>query len=219
MNHPTGFTPHSSGRRGHGSKLLTAVFLIVGVVGVGGAIAFWSDRKRLVKHVAERDHLAVPAAWVLGVQGPPPEAREPLVAALEQGEPRLRAAAARALGAYKKRDVVAELGRAAVKDEAPAVRAAAVEALGTVGESNGRTFVERAFHDDALEVRLAACDAVASLHMVDHVPTLVGLLASTDLKLRQAAKRALDRFLPEGDASFEFDQRAWLEWYHRGGAR
>ncbi|MCO5168598.1 MAG: HEAT repeat domain-containing protein [Planctomycetes bacterium] len=219
MKQPTGFHVHSSGRGRRGSKLLTAAFLVVGVVGVGGAVAFWSDRKRLVEHVARRDHLAVPAAWVMSLQGPPSEAREPLVEALEKGEPRLRAAAARALGAYGKRDLVAELGRAAVADDAPDVRRAAVEALGAVGESNGRSFVERALHDEAPGVRAAACDAVASIGMVDCIPTVVGFLGSTDLDLRQSAKRALDRFLREGEPSHEFDQKAWLEWYHRGGGR
>lgn len=219
MNSPTGFHVHSTGPKGRGSKLLTGLLGVVVIVGGGAAAAFWFDGKRLVKHVAERDHLAVPAAWVLSLKGPPPEAREPLVAALEEGEPRLRAAAARALGAYHKRDLVAELGKAATVDKDAAVRRAAVEALDTIGESNATPFVLRALDDPDEGVKAGACGAVASLGLEDQIPTLIDFLGSMNSDLRLNAKRALMRFLPEDAPGWEYDRDAWLRWYQSGSNR
>lgn len=213
MNETGRFSIHSSGRSRHGSKVLTAIFVTVVVVGGGAAGVFWSDTPRLVKHVAERDKLAVPAAWVLRQQGPPEEAREPLKAALELGEPRLRAAAARALGAYRQRDLVAELGKAATTDADAGVRAAAVEGLGAIGESNGARWVKAALRDSSPDVQAAACGAAADLALLECVPELIDFLESTHIRLRQGAKRALDRFLPEGESSREFDRAGWTIWY------
>lgn len=213
MNQPTGFHVHSSGRSRHGSKILTALLVTVVVVGGGAAGVFWSDTPRLIKHVAERDKLAVPAAWVLRQQGPPEEAREPLKAALEEGEPRLRAAAARALGAYRKRDLVAELGKSLTTDADAGVRAAAAEGLGMIGESNCMPYVRLALEDSSPDVRASACVAVADLVMLDCVPTLINFLESNHIPLRQNAKRALDRFLPEGEESRDFSRERWTLWY------
>lgn len=213
MNQSGRFAIHSSGRSKHGSKLLTAVLVTVVVVGGGAAGLFWSDTPRLVKHVAERDKLAVPAAWVLRQQGPPEEAREPLKEALELGEPRLRAAAARALGAYRKRDLVAELGKAVTTDADAGVRAAAAEGLGMIGESNGGPWVKAALRDSSPDVQAAACGAVADLVLLECVPTLIDFLESQHIPLRQGAKRALDRFLPEGESSREFSREDWTLWY------
>lgn len=213
MNQTGRFSIHSSGSSKKGSKLLTALFVIVIVVGGGAAAAFWSDTPRLIKHVAERDKLAVPAAWVLRQQGPPEEAREPLKAALEQGEPRLRAAAARALGAYRKRDLVAELGKSVTTDSDPSVRAAAAEGLGMIAESNCAQWIRAALEDRSPDVQAAACGAVADLVMFEEIPTLIGFLESGHIPLRQGAKRALDRFLKEGEESREFDRQNWTLWY------
>lgn len=219
MDSPTGFHLHSSGRTGRGSKLLTGLLAVVVLVGGGAAATFWFDRAKLLKHVAERDHLAVPAAWVLGMQGPPPEARDPLVKALEQGEPRLRAAAARALAGYRSRDLVAELGKAASSDGDPGVRRAAVEALDRVGESNAIPFIRRALGDPDVGVQAAACSGVATFGLDEEIPTLIGFLASLDSDLRLNAKRALVRFLPEGEPGWEYDVEAWTRWYTSGGNR
>lgn len=208
-----GFHVHTSGRANRGSKLLTALFVIGGLAALGGGAAFWFDRPRLVKHVAERSHLAVPAAWVLGTQGPPPEAREPLLSALETGEPRLRALAARALGAYRSRDLVAELGKAATSDPDPAVRRAAVAALDVTGESNAIPYVRRAFEDPDPGVQAAACGAVATFELEEYIPSLIAHLSSQDTDLRLAAKRALQRFLPEGQEGWGYDRDAWMRWY------
>jgi HEAT repeat protein len=219
MDSSTGFHVYSSGRKGRGSKLLTATVVIVGVAVVGGGVAFWFDRPRLVKHVAERSHLALPAAWALGTQGPPPEAREPLVAALETGEPRLRALAARALGGYRSRDLVAELGKAAVSDADASVRRAAVAALDHVGESNAIPFIRHALGDGDPGVQAAACSGVATFGLTDQIPLLIDFLGSMDSDLRLGAKRALVRFLPDGEAGWEYDREAWTHWYASGGQR
>lgn len=196
-----------------GSKLLTAVFLVVLIAGGAGAALFWTDQPRLIDHVAKRDHLALPAAMALRYQGPPPDARAPLLAAMELGEPRLRAAAARALGNYRARDLVNDLGKASVSDGDPAVRAAALEALDVTADSSAVSFVRRGLDDESDEVKAAACGAVAGLMMYECIPILIDFLASQDVTLRRSAKRALDRFLPEGQESFEMSREAWTTWY------
>jgi HEAT repeat protein len=213
MTQSARFSVHSSGRSKHGSKLLTAIFAIVIVVGGGGAYLFWSDTPKLIKHITERDNLAPAAAWVLRQQGPPEEAREPLKAALELGDPKLRAAAARALGAYRKRDLVAELGKSVTTDSDPGVRAAAAEGLGMISESNCAPWIRAALDDSSPDVQAAACGAVADLVLLDCVPKLIDFLESRHIPLRQGAKKALDRFLPAGEESREFSRESWTLWY------
>lgn len=192
--------------------------VVVLAVGGGGA-AFWFDRPRLIKHVAERDHLAAPAAWVLARQGPPEEARAALLAAMEEGEPRLRAAAARALGGYRARDLVTDLGKVAMSDPDPAVRRAAVEGLDQIGESNAIPFVRKAMLDPDLGVQAAACGAVATYGLEGLIPAVIEHLDSPDISLRRAAKLALLRFLPEGQPGWEYDRAGWTTWYESGTNR
>jgi HEAT repeat protein len=214
MERPT-FRLHSSDDKRRGSKVLSAVFVIGALAVVGGGVVFWFDRGALLRHVAERDRLATPAAWVLYLQTPPAEAQQPLVDALQQGtEPGLRAAAARALGEYRSRDLVAELGDAAVRDPDPGVRRAAVMSLDRIGTENAASFVRHALvEDDDPDVQAAACSAVATLELYDMIPPLIDRLASTSIPLRQAAKKALDRFLPPGEVSKDFDRVLWHTWY------
>jgi HEAT repeat protein len=204
---------HVSKPPNRGSKLLTAVLLVVLIAGGGGAVVFWTDQPKLIEHVAARDKLAIPAAMALRHQGPPPDAKKPLLAALEQGEPGLRAAAARALGAYRSRDLVTDLGRAAISDSDPSVRAAALEGLDVTAESNGATFVKQALLDPNDDVKAAACGAVAGLKLYECIPDLIDMLGSQHIGLRQSAKRALDRFLPADQESFEMSREGWLSWY------
>lgn len=204
---------HITRQPNRGSKLLTAVLLVVVIAGLGGGGVFWMDQARLIEHVAQRDSLAVPAAFALRHQGPPEDARQPLLAALERGEPSLRAAAARALGAYRSRDLVTDLGKAAVSDADPSVRVAALEGLDQTGESNGISFVKQALVDPSDDVKAAACGAVAGMKLYECIPDLIDFLESQHVGLRRSAKRALDRFLPEGQESFEMSREAWTSWY------
>jgi HEAT repeat protein len=214
----THYGPTTTGTK-KGSKLLTAVLVIVLLAVVGGATVFWTDRDALIKHVKDADHLAVPACIVIRLQGKPPaELEEPLCALLHHQEPRLRAEAARTLGHYKSRGLVVNLGNAATADAEPAVRAAAVEGLEVTAETNAIPYVRQALNDPAATVRAAACSAVGAYQLSDCIPTLIAYLEDQDVELHTAAKRALDTFLTENEESMELDRHRWQLWYEsRGG--
>ncbi len=212
------FEIHQSRSPNRGSKLGTAILVVLLLGGGGSGTWFWRDRDGLVRHVRERDRLAVPAAWVLSLQtveGVTPwaeEARAALKKSLEAGEPWLRRASARALGTARRVDVVPFLGAAAVRDEEAAVRAAAVQGLGVNGEPSARSYVEAALRDPEAEVRKAACRAVGALGLDRLIPLVIEQLYDSDTGVRRAAVEGLEAFMPDGN-SFGGDADHWRRWY------
>ena len=94
--------------------------------------------------------------------------RVPLLGALKDPAPELRALAARGLGWPGNREAVPALReRAEASDEVPAVRGAALEALGLIGDKSNRPLVVAATKDANAAVREPALWAVALGPMTD----------------------------------------------------
>lgn len=90
------------------------------------------------------------------------QVRPPLVAALKDPLPEIRAAAARALGwAGNDQAVPALRERVDASGEVPAVRAAALRSLGHIGDRSARALVVAATHDPDASIREAAVWSVA----------------------------------------------------------
>ncbi len=200
-------------RSGRASKVVTGAFLLVVATLVGGAVVFWFDQKKLVKHVAEKDDLAVLACQVLSLQGAPESARMPLIEALETGQPSLRAAAAKALGSRKAHDDVPYLGKAATRDTEAKVRAAACEGLGVVGEGYAREWLRFAIDDPDLDVQAAACLAVGQCKVLELAPYLIEKVDSTHPPLKKKAINGLQLFLGPGEFDAGGDRRQWNDWW------
>ena len=115
---------------------------------------------------------------VLGGWGGPP-VRAPLLAALKDPSPELRAASARALGWPENREAIPALReRFETPDEATIVKAAAVESLGIIGDPANRPLVAGATKHPEAPVRQAALWAVALGPLTDpadRVPYLLQL--------------------------------------------
>lgn len=122
-------------------------------------------------------------------------AQKPLVAALEDEGPLVRAQAARALGRAGVRKAGPALARAAA-DPNPSVRKAALVALGSCAEPKDRYAaapVLAALADPDPEVQAAGCEAASRLQLAAAKPALLGILAGRSELLRLAAARALLR--------------------------
>jgi hypothetical protein len=197
------FGAQGGARRGSktGARITAGLLFVVIAVGVGAGVVFWTDEKALIRHVKERDHLAVAACWVMSKRGAPADAREPLYAAIEQGHPTLRAAACLALGSRKKNEDVAHLGKLSN------------EAKGMIGDGYARHWLRQSIDDPDLTVQAAACGAVGPCQLEELCPFLIEKLASQDVKLRHAAKRSLDAFLAPGEQSYDMDRDRWLRWW------
>lgn len=196
-----------------GSKVLTAIFVAVAIALGGGGYAFWTDRAGHLRHLQERDGMAVASVWAELKQGVDPKFKPALVEGLEKGQPTLRAACATALGALRDPDAVAELGQAATKDASPAVRRSAIEALELVGSSLAQPYVRAALDDPDLEVEGAACRAAGGLGLRELVVLVIEKLGHSDAKLRLAAQAGLERFLRPGDANPGQDVGAWNRFF------
>lgn len=203
---------HLSKKSRAGSKLGSAVFVLALLGAGGGGYFFYTDEPALVRHVAEQDDFAVPAAWVLWYRGAPAEAVEPLRTGLEGGSVALKKACAAALATRKDPENTIWLGAAASEDSDAGVRAAALDALGDNGDPNVDRYLVPAFDDPSLEVLQAACRAVGKLGLMRFVPRLIGLLSHPKGDVQRAAKEALESFTPEGQ-SFGFDPMEWKKWY------
>ena len=126
-----------------------------------------------------------------------PQVRGPLLAALKDPSPELRAASARALGWPENREAIAALReRFEAPDEATIVKAATVESLGLIGDPANRPLVVAATKHGEASVRQAALWAVALGPLTDpadRVPYLIQLAEDQALQglLRCDAVRAL----------------------------
>ena len=140
------------------------------------------------------------------------------VADLEQagddGDPRVRRAAIRWLGALKDKDAV-ELLTKRLHDPDENVRAAAAGALEHIGIGNLEAFGKTALGDPALAVRLAGVDLLAAAHREDE---LLPLVDDPDPSLGVAAAIALHRTHPELGEKAVTRALASKEWTVRAGA-
>lgn len=125
------------------------------------------------------------------------QVRGPLLSALKDPAPELRAAAARGLGWTGNREAVAALReRATSSEEVPIVKAAAVESLGLIGDRGDRPLIVASTKDPDARVRQSALWSVALGPLTDpadRVPYLIQLAEDRALEglLRCDAVRAL----------------------------
>jgi len=98
--------------------------------------------------------------------------------ALEDSEPRVRAAAVLAVGTIGGQDYVHRIGNVLLCDESVHVRAAAASALASASTRDVVPYLLAAFHDQDDDVRAAAVGSLAQLGSlaVASVPSLVALL-------------------------------------------
>lgn len=126
-----------------------------------------------------------------------PQVRAPLLAALKDPAPELRAGAARALGWSGHREAIPALReRAEMAGETPDVRAAAVHALGIIGDPSTRALLVAATKDPDPGVRQAALWSVSLGPLrapADRTPYLIRIAEDPALDglLRCDAIRAL----------------------------
>jgi HEAT repeat protein len=148
---------------------------------------------------------------------------KPLLAAMKDGDPLVRTAAAEALALQQSPEAVAglvgglkdrelkvraaaatALGRlgheeavppllAALNDKEWQVRAEALESLGRLGFRSALEAVTARLNDPDVEVRQKAADAVASLGHEESIAALLPNLVDLDAGVRQATQRALGK--------------------------
>jgi HEAT repeat protein len=106
-----------------------------------------------------------------------------LVAALRDGDPRAREAAALALGQRHDGSSAKEIIEAAKQEPWPGVRRAQVTALGDLCVPEGNNLLLRAYQKDVLDIRMAALIGLAHCHDRRAPPLLVHVLG----RLRESA--------------------------------
>jgi HEAT repeat protein len=90
-----------------------------------------------------------------------PESNAALVAALQDGDPRSREAAALALGQHQQKDAAKDLVTSAKQEPWPAVRRAEVMALGELCTPEGGELLIRAYEKDIEDIRMASLAGLA----------------------------------------------------------
>jgi len=127
-----------------------------------------------------------------------PAALSPLAKALQDQSPRVREAAARALGSFKDQSddsLKALLG--SLKDGDPLVRAAAAGSLGSVRNFPVEGPVAEMASDDFPFVRKQVASSLRNLGASSRVRTTIGLLNDPDMSVRIEAAGALGTFQDE----------------------
>jgi hypothetical protein len=123
-----------------------------------------------------------------------PEALPPLVRALSDDDPSVRASAATALGGTWNEGALAPLAGALLSDQAPHVREAAARALGeTWSEGAVRPLSQALLRDPNRSVRQAAAGALGEIGGLDSVRSLESALSDRDLSVREQVAQALGR--------------------------
>lgn len=193
--HSKRFAVHTTGGTSHrGSKLFTVLFGGAIVLVGGGGYWFYQDTAGQIGHVQARDRLGTISAHALAMRGVPENARQPLLDGLEQGDPPLRAACARALATLRQEELVAPLGDRVLRDSSPEVRVAAVEALTENGVAlPSSSFISHALSDADDRVKMAACRAVADLKLEHLAYEVIPLLNHHDRKVAITAQTSLEK--------------------------
>jgi HEAT repeat protein/beta-lactamase regulating signal transducer with metallopeptidase domain len=121
-----------------------------------------------------------------------PKTVDALVAALKDGDPGVRTAAAESLGRIGDPRAVEPLGNL-VSDQNLEVKRAAVEALGQLEDPRAIPALTRAAKDSNPAVRREAAEALLSVDEAAAIEPLLGLLSDSDPKVRVMALEGLSR--------------------------
>jgi len=119
------------------------------------------------------------------------KALPPLLSALSDKDPRIRAAAAEALGEVGDPSAIEPLGKALTGDDDSDVREAAAEALGELGLPNAVPILRAGLKDPDSDVREAVVDALGDIVGPEAERVLRQALADSDEGVRDAAVAAL----------------------------
>jgi hypothetical protein len=114
-----------------------------------------------------------------------------LLGALNDQDPRIRSAAAEALGEVGDPSAIEALGNALAKDSDSDVRESAAEALGELGSPNAVQVLRTGLKDGDEDVREAVVDALAAIGGPEAERVLRQALADSDEDVRDAAVAAL----------------------------
>jgi len=214
------FNLHAPRMKSRGSKLLSLVFLVL-LVGVPFAgHKFYSDTPGLLKHVEQRDALAVPALYALHHKGPPRDSEQLFRETFtdESAPERVRAGAARCLGTFQDDLIARLLGQRALDDPSPIVQEAACRAMGDNGKTTAAPYLERILRGGGAAHRTlaGAAYAVGKLGLRQLVDDVIELINSPDHDVRADAQAALEAFTPEG-VTFAQDRDDWKQWFNEHG--
>jgi HEAT repeats len=202
--------PHRSRRA---AKLIAGSLFVCFALVAGVLIWFWTSRSAQLSHLTRRTVLAPPSAYLIAAQGVTPEARQPLLDGIAEGDPGLRAACAYALSTLQEPDLVPVMGTLALEDEDATVRQAGVRALARLGFAKAaEPYLILTLEDPIPKVQQETCQAIGTLLLDGQLRVVIEKLVSQDLGVRQGAQEGLEAFTP-GEESFGADRDAWLTWY------
>jgi len=184
---------YTAPKAGKGAPAPTEVWVVGRGERVGGMVADAgkgaakrqvkpADSPALKERLAKIDDLA---------DEDPAKALPPLLGALADKDPRIRAAAAEALGEVGDPSAIEPLGKALASDADSNVREAAAEALGDVGSPNAIPMLRGGLRDADSDVREAVVDALAGIGGPEAERVLRQALADSDEDVRDAAAAAL----------------------------
>ncbi len=135
------------------------------------------------------------AAWwlrrrIFGVFGPGEVYERTIKRLSSDGNPKVRAYAAEALGEFLLAPGVEAVALAVEKDPEPTVRAAAASALGRLND-DGRDAITKALGDSDPRVKLAGLSSATRVNSFSDVSAVAKLLGDGDAKVRRRAAEAL----------------------------
>ena len=175
--------------RDHDWRVRTAAAWALGRIGTPLAV---SPLVQVLKRDAD-ERVQTMALWALGRIGSL-RGMNALVNALRHASPRIRRAAAVALGTMAVPQALTFLARALEGDEDPRVREAAAESLGHIGSREALDVLRRALEDPEPGVRRAAAWALGRVGAPSAAEPLLRLLESDDdWRVRAAAAWSLGR--------------------------
>lgn len=198
--------------------LLFVVMFGVPAGAAGFGYWFQSDLSRMQQSVRDRSVLAPLGAYCIGRQGQAETVRAELqeIALDTQTSPWLRRGAVSALGTLHDPLVTSFLARAALDDPDPDVRAQACQALGESGQSNAIDPLSRVLNGEHEAAPIAAaCRAVGKLGFHQLIQQLIDKLRTSDHRIRNAAREALETLAPDRTGYGE-NPELWQRW-HNGG--
>lgn len=183
---------YAPSRSGQGTPMPIEVWVVGRGEGAGAFVADAGAVPRPPRPAGNADLTVRPATAEDPAGEPGATALPPFIAALNDPDPRVRAAAAGALGAADKRGAIEPPGPVPAPDGEPDVRIAAAEATGGAAGSASVAPLGRLLTQDSDSgVRAAAADALGAIGSPESVALLRAGLTDADPQVRAAVVQAL----------------------------